>query len=443
MNLGWRRRRKNAPLGFMLDIERGGWARSQDGPDADEAPDVEDPHSPKQERVIPFVEDHRNCLILQPASELDHTQMASLEAALKTALQAHFQLEDRELITEPLPSAEKRSSILLYEASEGGAGVLRRLVEDPRELPQVARLALELCHYEPGTTPDTVTEQAPEPGEDPLETCEAACYDCLLSYYNQRDHQHLDRRSLPPILVRWATANVRTSPAPRPRAEQLARLLRLCDSELERRWLTHVEQRGNRLPTEAQALVPDCFARPDFLFRADNVAIFVDGPHHDTDDQRKKDGAQREALENRGLTVIRFHHAADWNGIIDRYPSVFGRATATVPMTASPATTAPPAAQLDLDCFTARWHAPLERLAATAGVVIHPGEEVVEQGRVVDQYLARIVRGDGAAYLVDNEESSAATVAAALRGQGHRVLRVRADMADLVSRILAAFEDRA
>ena len=31
--------------------------------------------------------------------------MASLEAALKAA-PAHFQLEDRELITEPLPSAE-------------------------------------------------------------------------------------------------------------------------------------------------------------------------------------------------------------------------------------------------------------------------------------------------------------------------------------------------
>lgn len=442
MNLGWRRRRKNAPLGFMLDIERGGWARSQDGPDADDAPDVEDPHSPKQERVIPFVEDHRNCLVLQPASELDRTQMASLEAALKAALQAHFQLEDRELITEPLPSAENRKSILLYEASEGGAGVLRRLVEDPRELPQVARLALELCHYEPNATADAVTEQPPEPGEDPLETCEAACYDCLLSYYNQRDHQHLDRRSLPPILLSWATSNVRTSPAPRPRAEQLERLLRLCDSGLERRWLTHVEQRGHRLPTEAQALVPDCFARPDFLYRADNVAIFIDGPHHDTADQQKTDRAQKEALENRGLTVVRFHHAADWNGTLDHYPSVFGRATATVSTPASPTPAAASSTKLDLDCFTARWHGPLQSLASIAGLAIHAGEEVVEQGRVVDQYLAKIARGAAIAYLVDNEEPTAAAVAAALRGQGHRVLRVRADMADLASRILAALEDR-
>lgn len=442
MNLGWRRRRKKEQLGFMLDIERGGWARSQDSPDPEEGADLEDPHSPRQERVIPFVEDHRNCLILRPSAGLDKTQMASLEAALKAALQAYFQLEDRELITEPLPSAEQRTSILLYEASEGGAGVLRRLVEDPRELPQVARLALELCHYDPSAPPDDAKEQEPEPGEDPLETCESACYDCILSYYNQRDHQHLDRRRLPPILGAWAAAAVHPSPASRPRAEQLTRLLRLCDSQLERRFLTHLEERGHRLPTEAQALVPDCFARPDFLYRADNVAVFIDGPPHDTDDQRAKDKAQQESLENRGLTVLRFHHAANWNELFDGYPSVFGRATATVSMKAPAPSPSPPVMRLDLDCFAARWHAPLQLLASTDGVVVHPGEEVVQQGRVVDQYLARIVRGAAILHLVDNEEPSASAVATALRAQGSRVLRVRADMADLASRILASFEER-
>ena len=72
---------------------------------------------------------------------------------------------------------------------EGGAGVLRRLVEDPRASAGGAS-ALELCHYEPNATVDAVAEQSPGTGDDPLETCEAACYDCLLSYYNQRDHQH-------------------------------------------------------------------------------------------------------------------------------------------------------------------------------------------------------------------------------------------------------------
>ena len=42
--------------------------------------------------------------------------------------------------------------ILFYEASEGGAGVLRQLAEDPTVLPALARRALELCHYDPDTS---------------------------------------------------------------------------------------------------------------------------------------------------------------------------------------------------------------------------------------------------------------------------------------------------
>ena len=130
MNLGWRRRKDKDQTGYVLDIERGFWAKSQVVED-----DPEDPLSPRVERVIPYVEDSRNCLLVRPEGSLDANQMASLEAALKTAIQVHFQLEDRELATEALPSSEDRQQILLYEASEGGAGVLRRPGRRPRGSP--------------------------------------------------------------------------------------------------------------------------------------------------------------------------------------------------------------------------------------------------------------------------------------------------------------------
>ena len=48
----------------------------------------------------------------------------------------------------------ERRLILLYEAAEGGAGVLRRLLDDPDAMRDVAQEALRLCHFDPETGDD-------------------------------------------------------------------------------------------------------------------------------------------------------------------------------------------------------------------------------------------------------------------------------------------------
>ena len=155
----------------------------------------------------------------------------------------HFQLEDSELAAEPLPSEDERRTILLYEAAEGGAGVLQRLVEDEEEFRQVARRALQLCHFDPDTLDDLGH------AEGAKEACEAACYDCLLSYYNQRDHRLLDRKIIPTLLRRMARARLETSPRPVARDTQYGELRNLTQSDLERRWLDRVHELGLRLPS--------------------------------------------------------------------------------------------------------------------------------------------------------------------------------------------------
>ena len=128
VNLGMRRRDVAKPDGFILDLERGLWesqerlaeAQSQNG-------DVEE-MSHNVARVIPYVEDRRNCLLFTPFPAREPAFMASLQAALKNAIQVCFQLEDSELACEPLPCSDLRTQILIYESAEGGAGVLRRLV---------------------------------------------------------------------------------------------------------------------------------------------------------------------------------------------------------------------------------------------------------------------------------------------------------------------------
>ena len=118
-------------FGFLLDTERGQWATNEFANDEDEG----DPLSSRVARVIPFVEDRRNCLMLEPTGTLSEAVMASLAAALKTAIQIRFQLEDSELAAEPLPHAANRRVLLFYESAEGGAGVLRSLLDDSGAIP--------------------------------------------------------------------------------------------------------------------------------------------------------------------------------------------------------------------------------------------------------------------------------------------------------------------
>ncbi len=315
INLGWTRRKNKDQLGFVLDTERGFWARTEQ----ETTGDPEDPLSASTSRVIPYVEDTRNCLMLRLEEDHPPEVLASLQSALKNAIQVVFQLEDNELAAEPLPSRYDRRLILLYESAEGGAGVLRRLLDDLGSLARVAVEALRICHFDPETGKDL--RHAPRARED----CEAACYDCLMTYTNQMDHRMLDRQGIQDLLTRFAGATVEAAPTLGTRAEHLERLERQAGSTLEKKWLAFLEARGHRLPSHAQRLFEDAGTRPDFFYDGDyGAAIYVDGPHHDYPERRARDAAQEEAMEDLGYMVIRFGHQDDWERAMEQYPYVFG-----------------------------------------------------------------------------------------------------------------------
>jgi very-short-patch-repair endonuclease len=318
INKGWRRRANPAELGFVLDVEAGYWAKNE----LEKESEPDDPMSALKERVIPFVDDTRNCLIVEPRGEMSSGDMASLQAALKNAMQVCFQLEDGELAAEPLPAEADRRQILFYEAAEGGAGVLRQLAEDPEVLAQVARTALELCHFDPETGEDL--RRARRAHED----CQAACYDCLMTYSNQRDHALLDRHAIRGLLEALRDGDVRPSPTSDSRADHLAMLRRLCDSQLEERWLDHIESHGLRLPSNAQVLMASCGTRPDFIYEGQNAVIYVDGPAHDYPERQNRDREQEEALEDAGFTVVRFDLHEHWDDVVAAHRFVFGEGRA-------------------------------------------------------------------------------------------------------------------
>ncbi|MCK4546152.1 MAG: DEAD/DEAH box helicase [Candidatus Eisenbacteria sp.] len=315
VNLGWRHRAVKHKYGFILDTERGYWARNE----SDSEDDAQDPLPARTRRVIPYVEDSRNCLLFEPSGQLSGIEMASLQAALKKAIQIEYQLEDSELAAEPLPSRDNRRILLFYEAAEGGAGVLRRLVDDPESMQRISRRALDLCHFDADTLDDL--RRAPGARED----CEAACYDCMMSYSNQMDHRLLDRHAIRDFLQKLGAARLQNSPGPLPRAEHLSRLMRQCASDLERAWLQFLEDHDLALPAKAQVLIENCRTRPDFLYHPAQVAVYVDGPHHDYPDRQNRDQAQTECMENLGYVVVRFGHRDDWKGIVEQFPETFGR----------------------------------------------------------------------------------------------------------------------
>lgn len=318
INLGWRRRANPNQLGYILDTERGYWAKKEDDQNTSEA---DDPMTPRTARVIPFVEDHKNSMLFEPVPGLEPEQMASLQAALKNAIQVEFQLEDNELAAEPLPDSDERRLILFYESAEGGAGVLRRLVDDPGAFARVARQALQLCHFDPQTGEDL--RHAPNARED----CEAACYDCLMSYTNQMDHNLLDRHTIKDILLKFGQCNTSSSPQAVSRAEHYQHLLNLCQSDLEREWLAFIEQGNYRLPSAAQLLIESCGTRPDFFYEQEHAAIYVDGPHHLYPERQQRDKVQQDCMEDTGYTVIRFDLVESWNSIVTKYPSIFGKSS--------------------------------------------------------------------------------------------------------------------
>ena len=308
INLGWQGRKKNEANGFLLDVERGYWTRNAQDDD-----DAGDGTGGNIRRVVPFVSDTKNALVMRFEPTRSQKEMASLQAALKEAIQEQFQLEPRELAVEPMPSGGDRNELLFYEASEGGAGVLRQLVEDPTVIGKLARRALGLCHFDPDTLE-----------ENDSSICGEACYQCLLDYANQRDHPLMDRQAILAILSELRDAETRPAGGAGSRSDRMAALRKICDSGLEKKWLDLVDDLLLVPPSDGQFQIDALFTRPDFFYREHNAAIYVDGPVHDEPDQIRNDEAITKRLKQAGYVVVRFHHRDDWRAVFKKHPDIFG-----------------------------------------------------------------------------------------------------------------------
>jgi len=301
INKGWKRKREE---GFLVDLNKGEFKGGEGEEDIIYDNNVQ--------RVNLYVKDTQNILLVYPNLDLSEEQLITLQYALQRGIEQTFQIEETELATEIIGHGKNRG-ILYWEAAEGGLGVLIRLVTDPTAIAKVAINALERCHFDVNTL------------EDLNKDCVKACYDCLLSYTNQRYHLSIDRHLVKDLLKRLSSSITEKRTKKRSYEEHYKWLKSLTDSrsEIERRFLEHLYKTKRRLPDEAQKDLEDFYCRPDFFYEP-NICVFCDGAVHDQPDQKKEDEKIRRQLKARGYRVVVIRYDQDLEEQIRRYPDVFG-----------------------------------------------------------------------------------------------------------------------
>ncbi len=189
LNLGLRRRKERNELGFMIEPGTGLWLNRDQSDDAVEEAET-DPSRTRPQRIVPMVEDRKNAVLFRPTHGFKSPVTAAVvQYALLRGIVTEYQLEEGEVLAEPMPDREDRRAILIYEATEGGAGVLGRIVRESDGLARAARRALMMMHFEK----EGDRWSAGNLKDAGAETCVLACYRCLLSYFNQPEHELIDR----------------------------------------------------------------------------------------------------------------------------------------------------------------------------------------------------------------------------------------------------------
>jgi hypothetical protein len=309
VNERWRRVKDDG--GFRVDPGNGRWLSKNQAAELQAA-------GAQVAQVRLYTTLTADTLYLQPLEELglDKRGIYTLGYAVKRAIETRFSLEENEIGV--IPMGEGTPNLMLFESTEGSLGVLSRLVQEPVRLTEVIELAYRQLHFDPETHQDTRPDLP------------KASYEDLLSYFNQRHHDELDRHAVQPALRRLLACSPQPVRQQRNYDEHYEHLYSQTDgnSELERRFLKHLRDGGLALPDSAQvnlSAVTGHYISADFLYELNGTEtlVFIDGSVHDTPEQQADDRHKRTILRDKGYDVIEWHYATDLKELTTRRRDVF------------------------------------------------------------------------------------------------------------------------
>lgn len=292
MNRKWKRSKPGDENGYNIGLNTGFWKNPTE--------EEKEPEKDPIKKVHVYATDIADVLYLQPVKTLglEENGVITLTYAIKRAIEKVFQIEESELGAWNMGSGE-HANILLFEAAESSLGVLSELIKTPEKLKTVFAEAYRTCYYNPDTREDDKKEAL------------RASYDDLLSYYNQRHHEVIDRELVKKPLELLMDATIEVAKNEQQGYHKQFEYLKAAydkNSSTELTFIQYLYNKGLSLPDRAQVNLKDYYISADFVYDNSDMGtqtfIFVDGSVHDKEEVIEKDKKQRALLADAGYDVI-------------------------------------------------------------------------------------------------------------------------------------------
>jgi len=148
------------------------------------------------------------------------------------------------------------------------------------------------------------------------------CYDCLLAYGNQLEHELINRHSVRDLLLELAGATTRLINAQDAPAPDVVSLVDGAVTQAQRELVQLLRDRGHALPTAINERIAEAQARPDLVFRSSSpVAVFI---RVDQPEDPERGASAEERLLDRGWDVITMGTPDEWPATLAKRADVFG-----------------------------------------------------------------------------------------------------------------------